>query len=408
MVTSSSSPRGGTATASGRLGAPIPTIADYTHCGTGRKESVLAFAGTNLTTTAVVKFGNNTKCGHDCLGNKLDDHEGQDQRPVARLRPHQDHYGGRDQSLGEQLHLRGCSDRHVLHAEDRSDNGWDDSNDHRDPLHGSLPSVGFGAASRSFTVTSATKITATTNAQSAGTVAISVSTVGGTSASSTKIQCEGCTDDQLDLSLDRKHEWRHDSHPYWYQLHDNSHRGVWDRVGNTCAEHDRERSDQHDGGYRSTPPRQRDRVDYHPWRSGKSKLGLPLHCPHPIASSFAPTGGATSGGTAVIISGSGFFGAQQVRFGTTAASSFAVTSPTKITAYTEPHVAGSVAVKVVTTGGTVSASGMYNYVAPTPTITSVTPHSGSAGGGTTVVISGTGLFGATTVTFGQQLLPASV
>ena len=120
----------------------------------------------------------------------------------------------------------------------------------------------------------------------------------------------------------------------------------------------------------------------------------------PSISSFTPTSGTTSGGTTVTITGTNLIGATAVQFGTTPATSFTVTSPTTLKAVTGAHVAGTVTIKITTAGGTVTASSDYRYVAPTPTITSLTPTSGTTSGGTTVTITGTGFIGATAVHFG--------
>jgi hypothetical protein len=67
------------------------------------------------------------------------------------------------------------------------------------------------------------------------------------------------------------------------------------------------------------------------------------------------------------------------------------------------HPAGTVAVRVVTPGGTspLVPADRYKYAAPA--ITSVAPDSGPLGGGQTVTVRGTDLTGATAVTFGGVL-----
>jgi len=120
----------------------------------------------------------------------------------------------------------------------------------------------------------------------------------------------------------------------------------------------------------------------------------------PTVTSISPTSGPTSGGTMVVITGTGFSSATAVSFGATAATGFTVISPTQITA-TSPAGTGTVDVRVTTVGGTsaVSANDQFTYI-PAPTVTSISPTSGPAGGGTTVVITGTNLSGATAVSFG--------
>jgi hypothetical protein len=83
-------------------------------------------------------------------------------------------------------------------------------------------------------------------------------------------------------------------------------------------------------------------------------------------------------------------------FGGTAAG-FAVLNDTRIIATTPAHAAGLVNVIVAGPGGTSNAL-TYTY-APTPTLTSITPSSGSIGGGQSVTIRGTNLTGTSSVSF---------
>ncbi|MFI1963269.1 beta strand repeat-containing protein [Streptomyces pathocidini] len=120
----------------------------------------------------------------------------------------------------------------------------------------------------------------------------------------------------------------------------------------------------------------------------------------PVVTSVSPNSGGSGGGTIVTITGSGFTGATQVRFGATMAPSFTVISDTQITATTPPGT-GTVQVTVTTTGGTSSQFVTFTYVnVPVPTLTSISPNTGPAGGGTTVILTGTNLNGATAVKFG--------
>lgn len=124
-----------------------------------------------------------------------------------------------------------------------------------------------------------------------------------------------------------------------------------------------------------------------------------LFAPLPVVSAIAPTQGLASGGSTVVITGTGFTRASAVRFGTTPAASFTVDSDTQITATTPAHAAGGAAVGVTTPGGTASG-GSYTFVLAAPTLTSASPASVPPAGGTSVVLTGTGLTGATAVTFG--------
>ncbi|MDR6769124.1 hypothetical protein J2W88_004432, partial [Acidovorax delafieldii] len=110
----------------------------------------------------------------------------------------------------------------------------------------------------------------------------------------------------------------------------------------------------------------------------------------PTVTSISPTAGPTGGGTSVVITGTNFTGATAVSFGATAATGFTVNSATQITATAPAGSAGTVDVRVTTTGGTsaTSAADQYTYVAA-PTVTSISPTAGPTGGGTSVVITGT-------------------
>src|SRR5450830_520423 len=120
----------------------------------------------------------------------------------------------------------------------------------------------------------------------------------------------------------------------------------------------------------------------------------------PTVSGISPATGLTAGGAIVTITGTNLTGAMAVRFGASNASSFTVSSATQITA-TAPAGSGTVDVRVTTAGGTSATSGadQFTYVAA-PVVTSISPTSGPATGGTTVIITGTNFAGTTAVTFG--------
>jgi hypothetical protein len=121
----------------------------------------------------------------------------------------------------------------------------------------------------------------------------------------------------------------------------------------------------------------------------------------PTVTNVSPNSGPTGGGTSVTITGTGFTGASAVNFGGTAATTFHVDNDGQITATSPAESAGTVDVTVTTTGGTsaTSAPDQFTYVAA-PTVTSVSPNSGPLGGGTSVTITGTGFTGASAVHFG--------
>jgi len=125
----------------------------------------------------------------------------------------------------------------------------------------------------------------------------------------------------------------------------------------------------------------------------------------PTVTKVTPSSGPATGGTSVTITGTGFTGATAVHFGGVSTSSFTVTSSTTITAKAPAETAGVVDVTVTTSVATsvTTTSDHFKFI---PTVTSVTPTSGPAAGGTTVKIFGTGFAtgaGATTVRFGTAL-----
>jgi formylglycine-generating enzyme required for sulfatase activity len=122
--------------------------------------------------------------------------------------------------------------------------------------------------------------------------------------------------------------------------------------------------------------------------------------PAPTVSSVSPTSGSTLGGTAITITGTNLTGASSVTVGGVAATSVVVVSSTSITAVTPAGTAGAKTIAVTTAGGTASLTNGFTYVAPAPTVSSVSPTSGSTLGGTAITITGTNLTGASSVTVG--------
>lgn len=118
----------------------------------------------------------------------------------------------------------------------------------------------------------------------------------------------------------------------------------------------------------------------------------------PVLTGSSPDSGPTAGGTPVILTGSSLLTASAVRFGATAAA-FTVISDTQINAITPAGATGTINVTVVTPGGTSNAAG-YAYTAA-PVLSTVAPNQGAAGGGTTVTLSGANLTTAVSVLFGS-------
>ena len=119
--------------------------------------------------------------------------------------------------------------------------------------------------------------------------------------------------------------------------------------------------------------------------------------PAPAVASFQPGSGPTTGGTNVVISGSGFSPGASVLFGTTAAASAAVTDANTISATAPAHTAGNVAITVSNSDGqTATSAGLFTYLTPQPqlSISAVSPVNGSPNGGTVVTINGAGFTGS--------------
>lgn len=124
----------------------------------------------------------------------------------------------------------------------------------------------------------------------------------------------------------------------------------------------------------------------------------------PVVSGVSPNSGPTGGGTAVTISGVNLTGATSVTFGGVAAS-FTNVSDSQINA-TSPAGSGTVDVRVTTGKGTsaITTADHFTYgtVSTAPVVTTLSPTSGPAAGGTPVTISGNNFSGATSVTFGGK------
>ena len=121
----------------------------------------------------------------------------------------------------------------------------------------------------------------------------------------------------------------------------------------------------------------------------------------PVVATISENKGPLSGGTSLLITGSGFTLDPTVKFGG-APAQVTVTSPSSMTV-TAPSTtsAGTVDVTVTTPGGTslTSASDQFTYVAA-PTVTAVSPNIGPLTGGAVVTIAGTNFTDASSVSFG--------
>jgi hypothetical protein len=136
----------------------------------------------------------------------------------------------------------------------------------------------------------------------------------------------------------------------------------------------------------------------------KNNGGPPPPAAAPTVTSVSPNAGTTAGGTLVTISGTGFVTGATVSFGGAQASNVNVSNSTTIYAPT-PAQAASVVNLLVTNpdnqSGTLTNGYTYNTPPPAaaPTISSITPNSGSTDGGAMVTISGSNFTAGATVSF---------
>ncbi len=109
----------------------------------------------------------------------------------------------------------------------------------------------------------------------------------------------------------------------------------------------------------------------------------------PTVTSLNPKAGPDTGGNTVTINGTNFVSGAGVKFGTTASATVTFVSVTQLKAVAPAHATGTVDLTVTTPGGTsaIVAGDHYTYDAR-PTVTSVSPTAGSTSGGNTVTING--------------------
>jgi alpha-tubulin suppressor-like RCC1 family protein len=136
-------------------------------------------------------------------------------------------------------------------------------------------------------------------------------------------------------------------------------------------------------------------------QDGWKVLGTPLALAVPTVTGVSPVIGPTGGGTAVVITGTGFVGKPTVKFGSVNALNAVVNSEGSIRAVAPPGTPGGVDVTVTTEAGTSSTSSAdrFSYLVR-PTVSGINPNQGPQAGGTSVTITGTGFAGSVTVKFG--------
>ena len=128
----------------------------------------------------------------------------------------------------------------------------------------------------------------------------------------------------------------------------------------------------------------------------------------PQISSLSPDAGPASGGTQVVISGSGFTADMTVTVGGKAATSVSVQSSSQIVATTPAGASGHAAVvKVADATHGSSFDGYSSYFGyGAPAVAALSQTTGPASGGNDVTITGDGFVPGSTVRFGGQLSPS--
>jgi uncharacterized repeat protein (TIGR02543 family) len=124
-------------------------------------------------------------------------------------------------------------------------------------------------------------------------------------------------------------------------------------------------------------------------------------CPNePTITSISTTSGPTTGGTSLVITGTNLTGTRGVKIGTFNATIETVTS-TSVAIKTAAGTGTALPIHLVATGGWLSTASPITYsYNPPPTITSLNITSGVTAGGSSVIITGTNLLNATSVTVG--------
>jgi hypothetical protein len=110
--------------------------------------------------------------------------------------------------------------------------------------------------------------------------------------------------------------------------------------------------------------------------------------------------GPVTGAQPIVVRGTDLTHVSAVLFGGAKGTSLRSTSSTSLAVTAPAHAAGQVSVRVVTDHGTSSVRSYYTYV-QAPTVTSISPTSGPAAGGTRVTVQGTDFTNVTIVLFGS-------
>ena len=124
-------------------------------------------------------------------------------------------------------------------------------------------------------------------------------------------------------------------------------------------------------------------------RSGAFTYTAPAQSP--TLTAVSPTSGPTAGGTTITLTGTNFVSGATVRVGGAAATNVAFVSATQLTARTPAGTAGARDVQVINPAGqSATRGGAFTYTTATnvPSITSVSPATGPAAGGTLITVRG--------------------
>ena len=134
----------------------------------------------------------------------------------------------------------------------------------------------------------------------------------------------------------------------------------------------------------------------------------------PVVKSVSPNSGTTAGGTSITITGDNLTGATSILVGGKACPSFSVISISSATCTTPPGAAGTASVVVTTSNGTSASNTLYTYTTTTPTptptptpsgspsVTAVSPTSGTVAGGDVITITGSNFTGASSILVGGK------
>jgi hypothetical protein len=129
----------------------------------------------------------------------------------------------------------------------------------------------------------------------------------------------------------------------------------------------------------------------------------------PVVTAITPSIGLGTGGTPVLIGGTGFTGATSVSFGAGHPATIVTITPNgKFLTAIAPAGTGTVDVTVTGPEGTspIVSGDKFTYVGTKPVVLGVLPLTGSSAGGTGVLIAGVNMIGVTAVHFGPN--PAQI